>query len=50
MIKFQLMDKFAVVKTGGKQYLVSEGDLISVEKLETPKESVVLSEGLVFGE
>ena len=24
---------FAVVKTGGKQYLVSEGDRISIEKL-----------------
>ncbi|HLA04165.1 MAG TPA: 50S ribosomal protein L21 [Patescibacteria group bacterium] len=44
------MDKFAVVKTGGKQYLVSEGDLISVEKLEVPKESVVLSEVLLFGD
>ena len=42
------MDKFAVIKTGGKQYLVAEGDLISVEKLETPKESVVLSEVLLF--
>ena len=42
------MDKFAVIKTGGKQYLVSEGDLISVEKLEASKESVVLSEVLLF--
>lgn len=25
---------YAVIKTGGKQYRVSEGDLISVEKLE----------------
>ena len=48
MIKFQLMDKFAVVKTGGKQYLVSEGDLISVEKLEAQKDSVVLSEVLLL--
>jgi len=53
VIKFQPMDKFAVIKTGGKQYLVAEGDLISVEKLETPKESVVLlfgdSKALVLG-
>ena len=42
------MDKFAVIKTGGKQYLVAEGDLISVEKLEASKESVVLSEVLLF--
>lgn len=25
---------FAVIKTGGKQYLVHEGDLITVEKLD----------------
>ncbi|HEY4504801.1 MAG TPA: 50S ribosomal protein L21 [Candidatus Paceibacterota bacterium] len=28
--------KFAVILTGGKQYQVSEGDTISVEKLGTP--------------
>lgn len=27
------MSKFAVIQTGGKQYKVSEGDVISVEKL-----------------
>lgn len=42
------MDKFAVIKTGGKQYLVAEGDLISVEKLEAQKDSVVLSEVLLL--
>jgi len=26
--------KFAVIKTGGKQYKVSEGDVISIEKLD----------------
>ncbi len=26
-------DKFAVIKTGGKQYIVREGDKIKVEKL-----------------
>jgi large subunit ribosomal protein L21 len=26
---------YAVIKTGGKQYKVSEGDTISIEKLET---------------
>lgn len=26
--------KFAVIKTGGKQYKVSEGDVISVEKIK----------------
>jgi len=28
--------KHAVIKTGGKQYLVKEGDSIKVEKLDTP--------------
>ncbi len=32
------MAKIAVIATGGKQYLVKEGDVISVEKLEGPKE------------
>lgn len=27
------MAKFAVIKTGGKQYKVSEGDILDVEKL-----------------
>ena len=27
--------KFAVIKTGGKQYKVSEGDVFDIEKLET---------------
>jgi len=27
------MSDFAVIKTGGKQYVVSEGDVISIEKL-----------------
>lgn len=26
-------DKFAVIKTGGKQYIVREGDVLNVEKL-----------------
>lgn len=28
---------FAIIKTGGKQYLVKEGDLLTVEKLPTQK-------------
>ena len=27
---------YAVIKTGGKQYRVAEGDVLRVEKLETP--------------
>jgi len=32
---------YAVIKTGGKQYRVSEGDLISVEKLEAESGATV---------
>lgn len=31
------MTKHAVIQTGGKQYLVAEGDVIDVEKLEGEK-------------
>jgi large subunit ribosomal protein L21 len=41
---------YAVVKTGGKQYKVSEGDLLKVEKLEgAVGETVELSEVLMVG-
>ncbi|MFC3052745.1 50S ribosomal protein L21 [Kordiimonas pumila] len=42
---------FAVVKTGGKQYRVTEGDVIKVEKLdgETGK-SIVLGDVLMLGD
>lgn len=42
------MDKFAVIKTGGKQYLVEEGDLINVEKIKAQKETIVLNEVLLL--
>ena len=32
------MTKFAVIETGAKQYKVTEGDVISVEKLSTKEE------------
>ena len=35
---------YAIVKTGGKQYKVAEGDVIEIEKLDAaPGESVALS-------
>ena len=41
---------YAVVKTGGKQYKVSEGDLLKVEKLEgAVGETVELNEVLMVG-
>lgn len=33
---------FAVIKTGGKQYKVSEGSVISIEKLDSATESEVI--------
>jgi large subunit ribosomal protein L21 len=42
------MDKFAIIKTGGKQYKVSEGDVLSVEKLEHKGDSIVFEEVLLI--
>lgn len=42
------MSKIAVVKTGGKQYKVKEGDVIKVEKLEAePKSKIKLDTLLI---
>ena len=35
------MEPYAVVETGGKQYLVKGGDTLKVEKIETPKGETV---------
>jgi large subunit ribosomal protein L21 len=41
---------YAVVKTGGKQYKISEGDLLKVEKLEgMVGDTVELNEVLMVG-
>jgi ribosomal protein L21 len=29
----RIMSKFAIIETGGKQYRVSDGDVITIEKL-----------------
>jgi large subunit ribosomal protein L21 len=42
---------FAVIKTGGKQYRVAEGDVIKVERLETEAgATLALDEVLMVGE
>ena len=42
--------KYAVIKTGGKQYRVSEGDLVKVEKLDgAVGETVTLGDVLFVG-
>ena len=40
---------FAVIKTGGKQYMVSPGDKIKVEKLEVEEgKKIIFKEVLLF--
>jgi large subunit ribosomal protein L21 len=41
---------YAVVRTGGKQYRVKQGDLLKVEKLEQPVGATVALEVLLVGE
>jgi large subunit ribosomal protein L21 len=41
---------YAVVRTGGKQYRVKQGDLLKVEKLEQPVGATVALEVLAVGE
>ena len=41
------MSLFAVIKTGGKQYKVQEGDILSVEKLEHSGDSIVFDNVLL---
>ena len=41
---------YAIIATGGKQYRVSEGDEIFVEKLDAQNDSVVTFDALLVGE
>jgi len=42
---------FAIIETGGKQYRVSEGEIIEVEKLTVPEgETVTLDRVLMVGD
>jgi large subunit ribosomal protein L21 len=40
--------KYAVIKTGGKQYRVSEGDIIEVDKLEVKEDRIVFDNVLLL--
>lgn len=40
--------KYAVIKTGGKQYRVSEGDILEVDKLEVKENQVVFDQVLLL--
>ena len=39
---------YAIIRTGGKQYKVAEGDVISVEKLSAPAGEVTTISDVVF--
>jgi len=39
---------YAVIKTGGKQYRVSEGELLKVEKIEGNKGDTILFENVLM--
>lgn len=39
---------FAIIKTGGKQYKVAEGDILSVEKLEHKDNNVIFDQVLLW--
>lgn len=42
------MNSYAIVQTGGKQYRVSEGDVLKVEKLEAKEGEEVRLEEVIF--
>ncbi len=42
--------KFAVIQTGGKQYQVSEGDVITVEKLSKGEKTYSAGDTVTFDE
>ncbi len=49
-VLYPLPTMFAVIKTGGKQYLVKEGDVLNVEKLDSEAGSAVSFEVLLISD
>jgi large subunit ribosomal protein L21 len=47
-ISFQGTDMYAVIKTGGKQHRVSEGDVLKIEKLAGQKGDTVVFEEVLL--
>ena len=41
---------FAIIKTGGKQYKVAQGDVLSIEKLEHTDDQVVFDQVLLLSD
>lgn len=44
------MSKIAIIKTGGKQYKVKEGQVLKIEKLEAEKDAAVKFDTLLVAE
>lgn len=42
--------EFAVIKTGGKQYIVRKGDVVTIEKLEHKGDKVVFDQVLLVAD
>ncbi len=40
--------KYAIIRLGGKQYKVSEGDVIAIEKVPSDKKDVIFSDVLLY--
>lgn len=47
-INFLIMSTFAVIKTGGKQYKVAEGDKLRIEKMDHKDGQVEFDQVLLF--
>ena len=47
-IRYRLVTMLAVIKTGGKQYVVKEGDVLTIEKLDAEKGGTVSLEVLLM--
>lgn len=43
------MEQFAIIRTGGKQYRVTEGQVLDVEKLEHEGDTVMFGDVLLVG-
>ena len=40
--------KYAVIKTGGKQYKVSEGDIIDIDRLKSEKDEKIIFDNVLL--
>ena len=45
---FPRMEKFAVIRAGGKQYRVSEGDVLEVDRLSPTKKEMEFGDVLLY--